>query len=254
MRCCRIAALFCCLPVTAFGATSFATLRAGIEATWGTFPDNGQSVKFSLVRADPKRVGIRVADTLHELGRGNNLSAFSLRTLGRAGALVAVNAGSTESYSVPIAAGLLVVRGRTVSPVNRQAAAPGFVCINESRVSVVKLADLDIDNCPFAVQRGPILLPGVRPGANQPHRRTIVAVDSAGRLLLLVTADRATLGSVYDFLTSSRDVAIVSAMNMDGDASSGMFVSPTLGGQTPSEVGNIDALVASAIVLYSPVQ
>jgi uncharacterized protein YigE (DUF2233 family) len=55
-------------------------------------------------------------------------------------------------------------------------------------------------------------------------RRSVVAMDKAGRLLLIVSSGEAfSLGELEDLLASS-DLSIKSALNLDGGASSGLYV------------------------------
>ncbi len=56
------------------------------------------------------------------------------------------------------------------------------------------------------------------------RRRSIVAVDRQGHLLLIACPDMAfSLDEVADLLVSS-DLSIVDALNLDGGASTGLYV------------------------------
>jgi uncharacterized protein YigE (DUF2233 family) len=63
----------------------------------------------------------------------------------------------------------------------------------------------------------------------EPNRRTFVALDGEGRLLLGVTQmAQWTLTDLADFLDQAEDLHIVSALNLDGGASSGLWLSGDL--------------------------
>lgn len=82
------------------------------------------------------------------------------------------------------------------------------------------------------------------------YRRTVVALDHEGRLLLLVTNEKTTLSALAAFLyTSKLDLKVQSALNLDGAASSGMLITIDSGQAKQVITGNVDGLVASAIAI-----
>lgn len=231
---------------------TWVTIRTGLDLLEGTFVDHGQTITFVLVRSDPKRNRLRVIDAYHELGKGSTFAAYSLREIKRkTGATIAVNAGSTASYSLPVPVGLLQIGGRIVSRANLRAEKGGVLCINRDHVSIVPVSATAAQSCVDAVQRGPYLskesLSAV--DAEQRYRRTLAGVDGDGRLLILVTRESTTLAGVASFLyTSKLNLNVQTALNLDGDRSSGLLVAD---GKSGIEIGSIDGLIASAIVIQA---
>lgn len=224
---------------------------SGCEVLDSSFRDADRRVSFVLVRCDPKRVDVRLVDTSSELGKGNPYAAFSLReVMDKVRASIVVNAGSTASYSVPIPAGLLEVRGVIVQPPKFYVKNAAALCINRDRVSIVKISSRAPKGCEDAVQRGPFLSKELSEVDNSGrYRRTVAAVDGQGRLLILVTRDGATLSSVASFLYGTEhNLGVSSALNLDGDASSGLIFASSEGIKD-SVVGSVDGLVASAIAI-----
>ena len=232
----------------------WSTLGAGLESLQGTFDDGGQPVKFLLIRSDPLKIHVRIIDTFHELGKGNSLGGFSVREVAKkTGALITVNAGSTASYTTPIAVGLWLIHGRIIHEVNSKATNAGILCITADGVLIANVQTFASHKCVDAVQRGPLL---ARPSAaagqekGDRYRRTVVAVDKSGKLLILITSDKTTLAAVAAFLyTAHPEFGVQLGLNMDGDASSGLLTAGL--GAVPLEIGSVDALVASAIGIYA---
>lgn len=244
-----------CLSVlsSSFAQNDWTTIRAGLETREASFVDNGQTVTLILVRVDPRRNSVRVIDMYHELGKaGGTLAAYSLKEAKRrTGAVIAVNAGSTASYSLPVPVGLLQVGGRIVNRINLRALMGGILCINRDRVSITPVSANVAVNCIDAVQRGPyISSDAFKPeGHDQRYRRTVASVDNSGRLLILVTRQGSTLSGLASFLFSPQTgLSIQKALNLDGDRSSGLLVTRS---DSEVEVGSTDALIASAIVIQS---
>lgn len=233
----------------------WATLQPGLELLEGNFQDQKQLVKFLLLRCDPTRNEVRVIDTFREIGKGNTLAAFSVRAVSKkTGALVSLNAGPTASYTLPVPVGLLLVRGKVVNQANFRAANGGIFCVTGDRVAILNLSSFKSQNCSYAVQRGPLLTrasASANDDKSERYRRTVLAVDKEGKLLILVTSEKTTLALVAAFLYTSRpDLKVQSALNMDGDASSGLLIAAGRSSK-PIEIGSVDALVASAIAISS---
>jgi uncharacterized protein YigE (DUF2233 family) len=238
------------LPGTAKAQGSWVTLRPGLEIFNGSFDDHGQEVSFALVRCDPKRKRLRIVDTFHSLGKTNAFAAFSVREVSKkTRATVVVNAGSTATFSLPVPVGLLQVGGNIVSQTNHLAEHSGILCIGQDHVTIVPVSPAAEPDCIDAVQRGPYLTRDSVSVVDATHRsrRTAVAVDRYGRLLILVTKDRATEWAINAFLYASKlGLNTETALNLDGDVSSGMTVAI---GKMKTEIGNIDGLVASALAI-----
>lgn len=252
MRTARYALCLLVCSAVAAGTGTWATLQPGLELLQGVFDDHGQPIKFALVRCDPAKNPVRVIDTYHDLGAGKSFAAFSVReALSKTGALVAVNAGSTESFSLPIAVGLLMTRGRVIHAANLKASDGGIFCVAGAQVSITSLSSFQAQRCTYAVQRGPLLSPDYVSHTHdkgERYRRTVLAVDKENRLLILVTSDKATWSGTANFLYSAQsNLQVQSALSMDADVSSGLLVSA---GPKPLEIGTVDSLVASAVAVY----
>jgi len=247
----------CALSLLAFsaiaaGAGAWTTLQPGLEILQGFFDDHGQTVKFVLVKCDPAKNDVRVIDTYHDLGTGKSFAAFSIREVfNKTGALMAVNAGSTASFSLPIAVGLLMTHGKVVHQANLKSEDAGILCVAGAQVEITDLSSFRPQRCTYAVQRGPLLSPAYLSRVHdkgERYRRTVLAVDKENRLLVFVTSDKATWSGTAEFLYSARSgLQVRSALNMDADVSSGLLVSAA---PRPLEVGSVDSLVASAVAIY----
>lgn len=165
-------------------------------------------------------------------------------------ALVVVNAGSTASYSLPIPIGFLKTCGIVMSPVNRLAESGGIFCIAGDHLAIRAVLRLEPPRCSDAVQRGPLLSDSLSgKGVSGRSRRSTVALDDRGRLVLLVT-EPTTLSAVAAFLYKTElDLRVQSALNLDGSTSSGLIMTTGPSDTEPIVIGNVDGLVASAIVV-----
>jgi hypothetical protein len=238
-------------PHVAHSQNNWSEIKPGLERLNGEFSDHGRKVAFVALRCDPKKNKIRVVDTFHELKQVNALGAFSVREIRKkTDALIVVNAGGTVSYSVPAPAGYLKVNGAVLNGPSFGGENTGIFCIMGTSVSIVPLSRNNLPKCTDAVQRGPILTPELLSILDEPgqqHRRTVVATDSQGRLLIFVTKEGATLPAIAKFLFGSKiTFDIGSALNLDGDMSSGMLL-VTRGEE--EVVGSVDSLIASAIAI-----
>ena len=238
--------------VVARSQDTWSTIRPGLETFDGSFADHNTKVTFLLLRCDPKKNQVRIIDTFHEVGRGNSFAAFSVREIQKkTNASLVANAGSTASYSLPAPVGLLEVGGRVISKPNYRAEHAGIICITAQHISILPLLVGVFPSCTDAVQRGPFFSRETKSfaeSAEQKYRRTVVAVDGQGRLLILVTRERASLSALASFLyTSPLGLNVQSALNLDGDVSSGLVLAK---GSQLVTVGNVDGLNASSIAIY----
>lgn len=230
--------------------TAWTSVRPGVEFLDANFTDHGQTVSFVALRIDPRRNQVRIVDLFHEIGATNKFAAFSLRDVRKkTQAPIVVNAGSTASFSVPAPVGLLKTRGKVINPANYRAQNGGILCVMGDRILIVPVSS-KIPNCGDAVQRGPLLSADTSGLDKSRFRRTVAAVDAKGNLLVLVTRDQATMGGIADFLYQSTPAMnIQTALNLDGDVSSGL-IAPSDGTRKALEIGNVDGLIASAIAIY----
>jgi uncharacterized protein YigE (DUF2233 family) len=240
------------LTVAAAGQTKWSAIAPGLELADGSLTNKDQRVTFIMVRCDPKRNRVRIIDTFHELRKANSFAAFSVREVrNKTGASIVVNAGSTASYSLPAPVGLLQIGGNIRSKPNQLAEHAGVLCLAGDQIFILPLSTVNSTRCLDAVQRGPFLSQDslrVSDPSSKRYRRTVVAVDSVGRLLILVTREATELSAIVSYLfVSNSDLHIQSALNLDGDVSSGIVFARDDSLQT---VGNVDGLVASAIAIY----
>jgi uncharacterized protein YigE (DUF2233 family) len=230
--------------------TQWLTTTSGCEVHDGNLPDHGVKVPYVLVRCDPKVVQIRVADTASELGKTNGYAAFSLKEVAeKSGAAIAVNAGSTSSFSLPVPAGLLIVHGKLVSKPRLRVPDGGILCIRRSQVFIEPFSVALPKGCSDAVQRGPVFSREFANNSTTRYRRTAAAVDKVGRFIILLTREPATLSSVNSFLYDPGSaLGVQSALNLDGDMSSGLVFGPDQGVKETA-IGTVDSLIASAILI-----
>ena len=231
---------------------SWSATGSGCEWQLSTLQDSGREVGSVLLRCDPKLSEVRLIDTARALGKANSYAAFSLReVLNETHASIVVNAGSTTSYSVPSPAGLLKIGSTIVSKAKLNDKNAGILCIKRDSVDIVRFSSTVPKGCLDAVQRGPFLsqdLTAANDGSGQ-FRRTVVAVDNGGRLLILVTKEGARLSAIAAFLYGPKlNLGIRAALNLDGGASSGLIFANDQGVKDAA-TGNVDGLVASAIAI-----
>jgi len=152
---------------------------------------------------------------------------------------------------VPSPAGFLKIGSTIVSKAKLNDKNAGILCIKRDSVDIVGFSSAVPEGCLDAVQRGPFLsqdLTAANDGSGQ-FRRTVVAVDNEGRLLILVTKEGVRLSAIAALLYGSKlNLGIRAALNLDGAASSGLIFANDQGVKD-AVTGNVDGLVASAIAI-----
>lgn len=189
-----------------------------------TAPGTGVAERLSIVRLEPASVRFRVR---YDPGAPLTVSEWAVRLR----PLLVVNGG----YFTPEneTTGLLISDGETWGTVYGHYAGL-FAVAPSGEVSVRWLAEQPYDPAEHldqALMSFPVL---VKPGGvmgfpadaddGTPARRTVVAQDSGGRILLIV-APRGYLGlhELARFLTES-DLDLDVALNLDGGFSTGMWL------------------------------
>ncbi|HEY7419473.1 MAG TPA: phosphodiester glycosidase family protein, partial [Ktedonobacteraceae bacterium] len=146
------------------------------------------------------------------------------------GAKVLMNGGYFDSNDQP--EGLLVSNGQTAGT-SYQGFGGMLSVDSQGTISLRSLSeqpyDPNVDQLTQATQSSPMLIiDGKRAqfDANAAsQRRSIVATDTQGRLLFIVSPNSAfSLDEIADLLASS-DLFIKDALNLDGGASTGLYVS-----------------------------
>jgi uncharacterized protein YigE (DUF2233 family) len=166
----------------------------------------------------------------------------------QSGALAVINGGYFDDHNKP--SGLLVSNGTATG--SSYSGFGGMLSVDTAgHVSLRSLRDQpynpDSDQLQQATQSSPMLMiDGKRTqfSANAAsQRRSVVALDKEGRLLLIVSPGSAfSLDELADLLASS-DLSIQTALNLDGGSSTGLYVN------AGSQKVSIDAFTALPIVI-----
>jgi exopolysaccharide biosynthesis protein len=257
---------------TGWAATEFETIGKGIEfREFDWTPEAAPSVHVAILRVDPRVASIEAADTRlmsskhftadstittdSAITTGSTF-AFSLREIERLRhPLAAINGGPTGSYSYPLPVGLLQIDGVTKSPLNvKTNQQTGIVCIRaDGSVSIVSRDEVASSKCRDAVQAGPLLIKyrGIKADLETPRtlvaERTLICVDGNARVLFINTSP-VSLYAIADALATNGSIQldIVTALNLDGSASSGLIFRRSKGLEIR---GNIDATIPDALIV-----
>lgn len=202
-----------------------------------------------VLRADPKRIELRVV-LAQDAGKQLD-DAGGFRT--QAGALAALNGGFFDPDYRPL--GLLVSKGAELSPLRKVdhgvfALAGGRALLAHAKTWPAP-AQLE-----FAVECGPrLVVAGEVPHfrAQPPARRSVLAIDGQGRVLVVVTAGVVGLDALAQWLRAPADrggMGAREALNLDGGPSSMLQVAaPGVQAEVRSPV---QVPVGIALVARSP--
>jgi len=239
---------------------TWSTIRPGLEVMAdGVLTEKGRSIKFVLLRCDPKLRQVRIVDTYHEVGSKLSYPAFSLAEVtSLTGAVVTLSAGDSSSYVLPDPVGLLQSARKVLAKPNYRAENAGFLCLSPGAATLAPLNQWKAASCVDAVQRGPFFTSSFRSTTDShtdQSERGIVALDAKGRLVIMITEGPVTISTAATYLFSSKaGLEIRSALNLVGSRTCGLLVTNSPGKSKQSEsalaVGNVDGLVASAIAIY----
>lgn len=184
-------------------------------------PGNNEDI-VSIVRIDLHKAHLQVA---YQPAQPLLMSEWMKQT----NALAIINGGYFDTHNRPT--GLLISDGQTYG--TSYSGFGGMLAVDgQGNVTLRSLSQqpYDPDNEQFqqATQSSPMLmLNGKRTQFNAnaaSSRRSVVAVDKQGRLLLIVSPNQAfSLDELADLLASS-DLSIKTALNLDGGASTGLYV------------------------------
>lgn len=221
----------------------------------------------TIVRVSNSTYRIRSFD-LRDIGAINRHRGYyappqySIRELRRTvapSALIA-SAGMTKSYSEPIPAGFLRVAGETrSSPATKDATLDGVVCLADGGVPAIlsevvaghRRAPGSVGRCRSGFQAGPVLLAHGDRTVSEHHLKTervVFGLDAAGSSYL-ASSSGATTAALACAL-SSPALHVSDAIALQGDSLSGIDFGTSFGRLLPStEFGNIDATVASALIV-----
>jgi len=217
-------------------------VEAGIELRRMRVLHRGMLTPVAIVRLDPALVHFHAG---YAPAQPQGMAGWCAQE----GLVAAINGGFfDEQY----AATALVISGGTPYGSSYQGQGGMFAVDTAGQVSLRYLAEQPYqpgEPLREAIQSWPMLvLPGGRVGYSNPHqgepaRRSVLALDRAGRVLLMVFPGNAfTLHELGAWLLAS-DMEIDAALNLDGGSSTGMCVQG--GGQQE----RIDAFSPLPIVL-----
>ncbi|HZO72095.1 MAG TPA: phosphodiester glycosidase family protein [Ktedonobacteraceae bacterium] len=184
-------------------------------------PGNNEDI-VSIVRIDLHKAHLQVA---YQPDQPLLMSEWMKQT----NALAIINGGYFDTHNRPT--GLLIADGQTYG--TSYSGFGGMLAVDsQGNVTLRSLSqqpyDPNNEQLQQATQSAPMLmLNGKRTqfSANAASsRRSVVAVDKQGRLLLIVSPNQAfSLDELADLLASS-DLSIQTALNLDGGASTGLYV------------------------------
>jgi uncharacterized protein YigE (DUF2233 family) len=202
--------------------TGWQMIAPGVEhRIWRVVSAGADTETLHLLRLDPAQTNIEI---LYSPGNPRSFASWAEESQ----AVAIINAGFfTPSYE---ATGLIVSNG--VATGASYEGFGGMFAISDAGPEVRWLAEKPYtpgEPLDGAVQSFPMLLkPGGSPGYEEPDltpsRRTVVAQDTTGRILFLVASQGAfTLHELSAFLAAS-DLALDTALNLDGGSSSGFWL------------------------------
>ena len=152
---------------------------------------------------------------------------------------LAVNAGFS-SYAVDIPFGLLVSGGRVYSSIQREkneGVSRGVLCQHgmDGQLDIVMATEYRPNMCWQAIQAGPVLvepdgqvaIAPEEPKRRPPFRRTVICLVDEVKIKIVLTEQETNLRPLAVWLTtpeSAGGLGCRSAMNLSGDASSGIAI------------------------------
>ena len=230
-------------PLAPPANTGWLAAAPGVELRELRVAVGGQEAPVSVVRLDPAQVRLSVG---YAPDAPRALSAWA----GSAGAVAAINGGFFDADGRTVA--LLVQAGQPVGDSYTEQGGM-FAVTPEGGVWLRGLADAPYDPAEpvaEALQGWPLLVRSAGEAAysfedGERDRRSALALDGAGRVLLIAAPTAAfTLRELAEWLASS-DLAVVAAVNLDGGSSTGLIV------QSDSAPARIDPFAPLPIVLLA---
>lgn len=210
------------LPTSEPGDTGWVTTEPGVELRRLRLMWNERLALVNMVRLDPAHVQFEVG---YAPDQPRPLTTWH----GRAEAVVTINGGFFDTHNRSTA---LIIRSGVASGVSYQGSGGMFAVDRDGRVSLRYLVEEPYDpHEPLleALQSWPML---IKPGGTlvytsaddgQRARRSVVAIDREGRVVLLSVASHTfTLRGLADWLLAS-DLDLDAALNLDGGSSTGLY-------------------------------
>jgi Phosphodiester glycosidase len=222
----------CGQTAPSFPTPQWQALRPGLEVARLAF---GKELEAYATRFDPAR---------YPLSLEWSLSGVRVPESLRPGYLAALNGGYFEPDLQP--SGLLIDQGREV----HAASGGSGVVVLGNRLELLRLKDYRPGTDSSALQAWPFLIEpggadGIRRDDGKRSRRSAIALDGAGRgLLVAVVRDGVSL---YQLMTLCRKLGATVALNLDGGPSTGFALGLPPGWNSPSVTE-----VSNALVLRAP--
>ena len=233
-------------PVTTLGPNTPLNMwlqgAPGVELRYEHWksPGNNQDT-VTIARFDLHRVHISVG---YQPDQPQTLNAWMQQT----GAIAVIDGGYFDEHNRP--AGLLVSNGHATG--TSYNGFGGMLSVDtQGNVSLRSLRDNPYnpanEQLQQATQSSPMLIiNGQRTNFSadaQSQRRSVVAIDKQGRLLLIVSPSQSfSLDELADLLAAS-DLSIQTALNLDGGTSTGLYVN------SGNQKVTTDAITALPIVI-----
>lgn len=229
--------LACDMPVVTIGGNSatpttglpgnvqfhtWYTVARGVEIRYEDWKDaGGDEDTVSITRFNPRDIRLSVA---YQPGQPLMMSQW----MQQESALAIINGGYFDANN--LATALVISNGQAFG--SSYSGFGGMLSVDtRGRITLRSLHDQPYDpneQLTQAVQSSPtLMLNGKRTQFNadaSQSRRSVVAIDRSGNLLFIASPDNIfSLDSLADLLVSS-DLSIVTALNLDGGASTGLYV------------------------------
>ncbi len=221
-------------------------LRAGIQFRRASV-DVGDWVDWLvLLRVDPSRVGFQAR---YAPDNPQQVRDWQLLAGADAGAAAVVNAGFFNQDNR--ITGLLISNGHVYGQTYR--GFGGMFFVRDGQPVLQWLAEHPYQPDPRitqAVQSFPMLARDGRvidgiPASGQRSRRSFVGIDRDGWVVFGVTTMPVwSLTALADYLVHRSDLALDSALNLDGGASSGVWVSGVPDGLLVNSIDRVPAVIA----------
>ncbi len=220
-----ILACTCTRPDAQAAPPTFDEIAPGLHhAPFARIGDvEGAPVAAHVLRFSPKDFALRVVTSAQTGTQVADAETFR----SAASALVATNGGFFDAANVPL--GLLVSEGREVSPLRK--VDHGVFALVGGAASVRHASQWQAKApAEFAVECGPrLLVDGAVPHfrSAEPARRTAIAIDGRGRVLLVVAIAAVSLDTLAKWIAApvgQGGLGATQALNLDGGKSTMLAV------------------------------
>ena len=206
-------------------APTWKALKPGLDHRALVVEGVGGSIKVGVevLRVDLTKFDLRILEA-----RTHGALGLTARELcEKTGAVAAVNGSFFAENYAPL--GLLVSGGKTLNPARQ--ADWGVFAVSHGKATLHHVKEFDAKpDVSFAVEAGPRLVLDGKPVVSlkpQVARRTAIAVDGSGRVLLVATEGPLFTSELAELLArpeADGGLGAVAALNLDGGSSTQMYV------------------------------